>query len=123
MAAPSPTEVLRTLVVSDLVASTALMERLGDVRAAEVFARHDRVARDLLRAHEGLEIDHADGFLLLFRRPISALRFALDYHRALVELNDELGVQLRARVGVHLGEVVLRRNSPEDVERGAKPLE
>ena len=28
-----------------------------------------------------------------------------------------------ARVGIHLGEVYLRRNPPEDVERGAKPLE
>ena len=123
MAEPSPTEVLRTLVISDLVASTALTEKLGDVRAAEVFARHDRVARDLLQSYEGREIDRSDGFLLLFRRPISALRFALDYHRALAGLGAELDVELRARVGIHLGEVVLRRNPEQDVARGAKPLE
>ena len=30
---------------------------------------------------------------------------------------------MASRVGIHLGEVVLRENSPEDVARGAKPLE
>ncbi len=115
--------VLRTLLVSDLVGSTRLVEELGDEAAARLFRRHDSLARSLLGEHDGREIDKTDGFLLIFRRPISAVLYALDYHQALAELSRESGVELAARVGVHLGEVVVRENPPEDVARGAKPLE
>ena len=45
------TSVLRTLVLSDLVDSTALVERLGDQHAAELFRRHDKLARNLMQRH------------------------------------------------------------------------
>ncbi len=115
--------VVRTLLVSDLVGSTRLVEQLGDVGASDVFQLHDRVARDLLEEHGGREIDKTDGFLLLFERPVTAVHYALAYHRALARLSEERGVELTARVGIHLGEVVLAENPPEDVARGAKPLE
>lgn len=118
-----PGDVLRALLVCDLVGSTALVEALGDRRAAELGARHDRLARDLLGRHGGREIDKTDGFLLLFERPIQALRFALDYHEALAGLSLEQGCELKARVGIHFGEVWLRENPPADVLRGAKPIE
>ncbi len=114
---------VRTLLVCDLVDSTSLVERLGDQDAARLFRRHDRLARDLLAAHGGLEIDKSDGFLLLFERPISAVSYALAYHRALQELAREEDVEMRARVGIYVGEVILQRNSQQDVVRGAKPLE
>ena len=124
-AAQSPVAeaVIRTLLLTDLVDSTRLVEKLGDARAYEVATRHDRVSRDLLPRFGGLEIDKTDGFLLLFERPLDAVGYALAYHQALAELSVELGVQLRARAGIHLGEVFLRENDPEDVARGAKPLE
>ena len=114
---------LKTLQISDLVDSTRLVEQLGDERTAEVSARHDRMARDLLEEHEGLEIDKTDGFLLLFERPLNALLYSLAYHRGLEKLSQEMGIELASRVGIHLGEVFLRENPPEDVARGAKPLE
>lgn len=114
---------VKALLVTDLVESTALVRRLGDARGAEIFARHDRLARDLLVTFHGLEIDKTDGFLLLFDRPVDAVSYALAYHAALDRLSEELGVPLTARAGIHLGEVVQRRNEPEDVIRGAKPLE
>jgi putative peptide modification system cyclase len=115
--------VVRTVLICDLVESTALVERLGDERAFRLAHHHDRLARDLMERHGGREIDKTDGFLLLFERPIQAVRFALDYHRALTELAAEAGEPVRARVGIHLGEVFLSENVPEDVARGAKPLE
>jgi len=36
----------RALLFSDLVDCTLLVERLGDARAAEVWAEHDRRARE-----------------------------------------------------------------------------
>ncbi len=119
----APQAVLRTLVVTDLVDSTRLVEELGDFRAFEIATRHDRMARGLLARHGGLEIDKTDGFLFLFERPLSAVTFALAYQRELAALSVEVGAQLRSRTGIHLGEVFLRENPPEDVARGAKPVE
>jgi len=120
---PAAGVALKTLLLTDLVGSTHLVETLGDVLAYEVSASHDRQARDLLARHGGREIDKTDGFLLLFDHPIDALRFALAYHEELSRMSASRGVELAARVGIHLGEVFLRENSPEDVARGAKPLE
>jgi TolB-like protein/class 3 adenylate cyclase/tetratricopeptide (TPR) repeat protein len=118
------TPAIRTLLLCDLVASTQLVERIGDSAAADLLARHDRVARDLLSTFNGREIDKSDGFLLLFERPIEAVRFAMAYRARLRELGATFDDSAMAsRVGIHLGEVVLRENSPEDVARGAKPLE
>jgi len=114
---------VRTLVVTDLVDSTRLFATLGDRPAARLSAQHERLARDLVWDCGGREIDKTDGFLLLFDRAVDAVRFALAYHRALAKLSEQEGVQVAARVGIHLGEVYERRNPPEDVERGAKPVE
>ncbi len=54
--------VIRTLLLTDLVDSTKLVEKLGDARAYEVATRHDRASRDLLPKWGGLEIDKTDGF-------------------------------------------------------------
>ncbi len=107
------------LLLTDVVDSTQLAERLGDAAAAELGAAHDRVARDLLRQWRGREIDKTDGMLMLFEHAADAAGYALAYHAALAALP----VGLKARAGLHVGAVILRRNLPEDVAHGAKPLE
>jgi putative peptide modification system cyclase len=113
---------LRTLVLCDLADSTALVERLGDLHAAELFRKHDRLTRTLVHQHHGREIDKTDGFLMMFERPIEAVAFALAYQRALRDL-DQKGTQLRARVGIHFGDIIAWDNAPEDIAKGAKPFE
>ncbi|MEO7432799.1 MAG: putative peptide modification system cyclase [Dokdonella sp.] len=115
--------VLRTLVLCDLVDSTALIERMGDQRAAELFRKHDRLARSLLQKHGGLEIDKTDGFLLMFERPIQAVAFALAYQHDIAALNATESTQLATRFGIHVGDVVVWDNAADDIRRGAKPVE
>lgn len=114
---------MRAVVCLDLVDSTALIERLGDARGAELIRRHDRLVRDLTQRHGGQEIDKTDGFLLLFERAIDATAFAIAYQRDLGALQGDDQTRLKARVGIHVGEVVLWRNAATDVARGAKPIE
>ena len=109
----------RALLLTDVVDSTQLSERLGDAAMASVWAEHDRAARDLLPLHHGLEIDKTDGMLMLFEKATDAVAYAVAYHRALAAM----AVPLQARAGLHVGAVSLRENSAEDVARGAKPLE
>jgi len=109
----------KALLLTDVVDSTKLMEQLGDKAMAEAWAAHDRAARDLLSRWRGREFGKTDGMLLLFDSAADAVNYAHDYHRALRDLR----VPLRARAGLHVGPVVLRRNSTDDIAHGAKPLE
>lgn len=120
---PVSSPVIRTLLVTDLVDSARLVSQLGDERSAAVFARYDHLTRSLLSEYRGLEIDRTDGFLLMFERPLDATNFALAYLETLASSSEREEIGLSARVGIHLGEVVLRSNHDTDVLRGAKQLE
>jgi predicted ATPase/class 3 adenylate cyclase len=104
------------LLFADVVESTAIVERLGDSRASDIWVDHDRRARALLTRCGGREIDRTDGFFLLFANIVDSAHFAVEYHRIL----ESLG--LKARVGLHFGSVRLIANVPEDIARGAKPI-
>ncbi|GAB3100271.1 putative peptide modification system cyclase [Lysobacter terrae] len=121
--APANAPQLRTLLLTDLVDSMGLVERLGDGPASDLFRAHDRLVLQLQQQWRGRLIDRSDGLLLLFERPIDGLGFALDYVRGLTALGEERGLSLRARAGLHVGEVLTWRNSEEAVSIGAKPLE
>jgi len=109
----------RALLLTDVVDSTKMSEALGDEAMAAVWTAHDRVARDLLPLWRGREIDKTDGMLLLFEDAADAVNYAAAYHQALATLP----VPLKARAGLHVGPVILRENSAQDVARGAKALE
>ena len=119
---PSTPQV-RTLLLTDLVDSTGLVERIGDTAAANLFRAHDRIVLDLQQRWRGRLIDRSDGLLLIFERPIDGLGFALDYVRGLRELGREHKQPLQARAGLHVGEVLLWENSVDAVQLGAKSLE
>ncbi|HWH84657.1 MAG TPA: tetratricopeptide repeat protein [Burkholderiaceae bacterium] len=110
---------IRALLLTDVVDSTQLSETLGDAAMAQVWTAHDRVARALLVTWRGREIDKTDGMLLLFESAPDAVAYARAYHQALAAMQ----VPLKARVGLHVGPVILRENAEDDIARGAKPLE
>lgn len=107
------------LLLTDMVDSTGLNARLGDAAMAEISRAHDRLARDLQQAWNGREIDKTDGMLVLFAEAGDAVGCALALHAAIAARQLPLVV----RAGVHVGPLGLRPNPPEDVARGAKPLE
>ncbi len=125
MSAITDTPQVRTLLLTDLVDSTLLVEKLGDAAAAQLFRAHDRIVLDLQQRWRGRLIDRSDGLLLLFERPIDGLGFALDYVRGLRDLGREqqLKQPLQARAGLHVGEVLVWENSVDAVRLGAKSLE
>lgn len=105
------------LLFTDIVDSTSTTQRLGDESAAALWTEHDRRARDLLRQYNGREIGRSDGLLMLFDAAADAARYALQYHAQM----EAMG--LAARVGMHVGPVVLRESSDDDVALGAKRTE
>ncbi len=107
------------LLVTDLVDSTRWSEQIGDDEATRLWARHDRLARELIAGWRGREIDKSDGFLVLFDCAADALHFAEAYGAMLAAMQPPLA----ARTGIHRGALTLRVNPREHVDRGAKPLD
>jgi class 3 adenylate cyclase len=92
--------VVATLLVTDIVESTAVAARLGDAAWREQLARHGDRVRLQLDRFRGLEVTTTgDGFLALFDGAARAVRCAA----AIRDGADEEGLQIRA--GVHSGEI------------------
>ncbi len=116
--------VLATLLGSHLDDFTRGVETLGDRDSKALLERNGRLARELMEQHGGRRIEGAGGDLLIFDRPWNAIGYALAYQAALREAAPPAcEEQAGARIGIHLGEVIVRRNLPRDVGRGARPIE
>jgi class 3 adenylate cyclase len=99
---------IRTVVFTDIVGSTALMQRLGDDAAMVFLETHDRIVRDALGALGGREIKHTgDGIMACFVSTVAAVRCATRIHRALArDKQENPGVALKVRIGAAAGEPV-----------------
>lgn len=98
---PSQDErVVATLLVTDIVGSTEVAARLGDVGWKELLARHASRVRIELDRFRGIEVaTTGDGFLAMFDGAARAVRCAA----AIGAAAPEDGLEVRA--GVHSGEV------------------
>jgi class 3 adenylate cyclase len=99
-----PTEagerVVATLLVTDIVGSTAVAAELGDAAWKERLARHGDMVRIQLDRFRGLEVTTTgDGFLAMFDGAARAVRCAA----AIRDRAEE--ESLRIRAGVHSGEI------------------
>ena len=96
-----PTErVLATVLFTDIVDSTATLDRVGDDAWRDLLSDHNRRMRDQFNEFRGREIvTTGDGFLAVFDSATRGVRCGL----AMVRVAREMGVAIR--VGVHTGEV------------------
>jgi class 3 adenylate cyclase len=94
--------VLATLLLTDLVDSTALAAELGDARWRQLLSEHFEGARAELERFGGREVTTTgDGMLATFEGPARALHCAAAIRRRATSA----GLQIRA--GIHVGEVEL----------------
>ncbi|MDQ3880738.1 MAG: hypothetical protein M3295_06680 [Chloroflexota bacterium] len=94
--------IVTTVLMSDIVASTAMVSRLGDAAWKGRLAEHNRVIRTQLDRYRGREINTTgDGFVATFASAIGALQCAA----AIRDATRRIGLEIR--VGVHTGEVEL----------------
>lgn len=92
--------IVATLLFTDIVASTATAERIGDDAWRELLAQHNERVRWELDRFRGREVTTTgDGFLATFDGAERAVRCA----RAICIALQEIGLMVRA--GVHTGEV------------------
>ena len=91
---------VQTILVTDIVGSTTIAERIGDRAWSELLLAYYDVVRDELRASGGREVDTAgDGLVASFDAPAPAIQCALAVQERAVTLD------LTIRAGLHTGEV------------------
>ena len=97
-----------TILFSDIEGSTALNDKLGDLRWLELLEQHNRIVREQVAACGGYEVkSQGDGFMLAFasaRRAITCARGIQDAVRE--QLGDHPDGPVRVRIGLHTGEAI-----------------
>ena len=93
---------LGTILMTDIVNSTATLERVGDVKWHAMLLEHNERLRAQIDRFDGREIrTTGDGFQVLFTGAARAVRCAAGMMDALADL------EIRIRAGLHTGEVEL----------------
>jgi pimeloyl-ACP methyl ester carboxylesterase len=105
-APPQSRRALRTVLFTDMVASTQHAAATGDERWRAVLHRFDEITAELTQRFGGTVLESTgDGHLITFDGPTQAIRCA----EALRADAETLGIEIRA--GIHTGECELRDTS------------
>ena len=105
--AKQPSGGVRAILFTDVVEHTAMMRRLGDEKGREVLREHERITRDVLKAHAGDEVKTmGDGFLASFGSVAKSVEAAIALQRAFDERNRTAAEPLHVRVGLNAGEPI-----------------
>ena len=96
----SRTRIVTTLLMTDIVDSTATVSRLGDSIWKQKLAEHDRLVRSRLERYLGSEVKTTgDGFLATFASAQAAVASASSIRDATADIGCPV------RIGIHTGEV------------------
>jgi class 3 adenylate cyclase len=93
------------LLFTDIQGSTALYDRIGDMKAFDLVRQHFGYLRDSISRNSGALVKTiGDAVMASFHDPLDALRAALDMHAQIARFNAEAGNDLVGlKVGVHVG--------------------
>jgi class 3 adenylate cyclase len=97
-----------TLLFTDLVGSTELMDRLGDDAADRLRREHFATLREAAREHGGRVVKSlGDGLMLAFPSALGAVACAVTMQQRIVACDDKAdGETMGLRIGLNAGEVI-----------------
>jgi class 3 adenylate cyclase len=102
---------LRTVMFTDVVKNTPLLQRIGDAAWRDVMREHEAIVRGALAAHGGDEISTAgDSFFASFSSATAALECAIEMQRSFAERNAAAAHPFEVRVGLNAGEPIADGN-------------
>ncbi len=97
-----------TVLVTDIEGSTRMVSDLGDRVARDLVRAHEEVLRDRLREYGGTEVKHTgDGLMTVFSSARSAVACAVQMQRSLAGEGSAAGVPVRVRMGLNSGEAII----------------
>jgi predicted ATPase/class 3 adenylate cyclase len=114
-----PTGPAVTFMFTDIEGSTRLERAVGASAWSDIVAHHDGLLREAIEGHRGVVVKtEGDAFFAAFAAPEDAVVAAAAAQRAVAGEAWANGVQLRVRMGLHLGEGRLRHartvDEPQD---------
>jgi class 3 adenylate cyclase len=97
-----------TILFSDIAGYTPMTERLGDLRAGDLLATHNKIVRSQVASHGGYEVKaQGDGFMVAFAGAGRAVRCAIAIQQAFAERNSAVPDEpIDVHLGLHTGEAV-----------------
>ena len=97
-----------TILFSDLVGSTELLERVGDDASEALRRTHFGLLREAVASHAGTEVKNlGDGLMVVFGSAVDALECAAAMQKAVSRYNRRAAERMSVRVGVHVGEPIV----------------
>ncbi len=112
-----------TLMFTDLVGSTPLVEAIGDAAWRDLSAWLDGELRRVFAEHHGQEVDHAgDGFFVVFGAAGEAIASAVAIQRRLASHRRLHGYAPEMKIAIHTGDVQIEKGAPRGsaVHRAAR---
>jgi class 3 adenylate cyclase/pimeloyl-ACP methyl ester carboxylesterase len=98
---------VRTILFTDVVGHTEMMQRLGDAPGRAILREHEEITRSLLRAHDGDEVKTlGDGFMAAFSSVVGAMECAIALQSAFADRNESSVEPIAVRVGLNAGEPI-----------------
>jgi class 3 adenylate cyclase len=96
---------LATLLFTDIVGSTELLQRSGDEDAQRIFKAHHRLLRDAVAANGGHEVKWlGDGLMVAFPSAADAVRCAIAMQQA--SRRGAVAERMDIRVGLNVGDTL-----------------
>ena len=94
------------VLFTDIKGSTALYDRIGDMKAFNLVRQHFGVLRDVIAANHGALVKTiGDAVMASFHEPLDAVRAALDMLAQIRRFNDSAGEELiTLKIGAHVGQ-------------------
>ena len=97
----------RAILFTDLVGSTELTQRLGDVEAMRVIRAHDAIVADAIQSSHGRRVKHmGDGVMASFTSVSRAVEAAIAVQRGVAERNGSAQTPFEVKVAISAGEPV-----------------
>jgi class 3 adenylate cyclase len=94
-----------TIVFTDMVSSTGLVNRLGDAAARDLFLQHDNIIRNQIKKYNGTELQNlGDGFMLSFDSATAAIKCSCAIQKEITQTLPQIPI----RIGINTGEVIRR---------------
>ena len=98
----------RTILFTDVVASTPLLTQLKDERMRAIMRDHDAVLQAAVDEHDGRVIKKiGDAFMAVFAVPSAAVECAIAMQRGIRVQFAESDVPIRLRIGINAGEPIV----------------
>jgi adenylate cyclase len=96
-----------TIVFTDIVDSTLMLSRLGDVAWVEVIRRHNTVIEEVTAAHGGTVVEtQGDGSMLAFSSARRAVACACEIQQTINRAFADSSPPIRVRIGIHTGDAI-----------------